>query len=137
VKTLKGNADAGKAAFATCLACHQVGTEGKDLAPALDGSKNRDIHHMLTAIVKPNDAIEGGYRVFRITKTNGRIQEGYMFNQNSNGTTIASMGGSTQYVPVEQISKQRYIDGKSFMISGFGNLPEQSMVDLIAYLKTL
>jgi len=136
-KTMKGNAETGKALFGSCLACHQVGDKGYDFAPALDGSANRDLHHLLTAIVKPNDAMEGGYRIYRITKKDGNIIEGYMYNQNANGTTLGFMGGLKIFIPKEQIKKERFINGHSFMPSSFGKLPEQTMVDLIAYIQTL
>ena len=137
INSLQGNASTGKFAFASCLQCHQAGTSGQNIAPSLDGSKNRDLKHMLTAIVKPNDAIEGGYRVYRIVKQTGLITEGYMYNKTGNGTTIAFMGGSTAFVPKEQILKENHVDGKSFMIPAFGNFSEQQMADLIAYIKTI
>ncbi|MGJ8633082.1 MAG: PVC-type heme-binding CxxCH protein [Luteolibacter sp.] len=136
-KTLTGNPEIGKGLFISCLQCHQAGGEGYELAPALDGSSNRDIEHMLTAIVKPNEAAEGGYLTYRITKKNGRIIDGYMFNTNKNGTTLGFMGGSTRFIPKEQIERERFLRGKSFMPPSFGAFPDQTMVDLISYLRTL
>lgn len=136
-ETLKGNPTVGEGMFNACLACHQAGGKGYDLAPSLDGSSNRELEHLLTAIVKPNDAMEGGYKLYRITKTNGDILEGYMFNTNTNGTTLAFMGGATQFIPKEQIKRERFVNNRSFMPTSFGTLPEQTMVDLITYIKSL
>ncbi|WP_411827767.1 PVC-type heme-binding CxxCH protein [Luteolibacter sp. AS25] len=136
-ETLTGNPAAGEGLFNACLACHQAGGKGHDLAPSLDGSSNRNLDHLLTAIVKPNDAMEGGYRLYRIIKTNGDILEGYMYNSTENGTTIAFMGGATMFVPKEQIKSERFANGRSFMPASFGTLPEQTMVDLLSYIRGL
>ncbi|MEP2774827.1 MAG: HEAT repeat domain-containing protein [Luteolibacter sp.] len=136
-KTLEGNPAVGEGIFSACLACHQAGEKGYELAPALDGSANRELEHLLTAIVKPNDAMEGGYKLYRITMTSGDILEGYMFNSNANGTTLAFMGGATRFIPKEQIKSERFINDRSFMPTSFGTLPEQTMVDLLTYISTL
>jgi len=136
-QTLNGNIETGKQMFSICLQCHEEGGKGFDYAPSLDGSSNRDLNHLINAIVKPNDAIEGGYRLYRITKINGDNLEGYMINQNANGTTLGSMGGSKKFIPKEQIKKERFINGKSFMLSSFDNYTEQQMADLVSYIKTL
>ena len=136
-KTLEGNPAVGEGMFNACLACHQAGGKGHELAPALDGSSNRELDHLLVAIVKPSEAMEGGYKVYRIIKTNGDILEGSMFNTNKNGTTLAYMGGATQFIPKEQIKSEQFVSNRSFMPTSFGSLPEQTMVDLLTYIKTL
>ena len=60
---------AGKVLFQTCLACHQVGKEGQGIAPALDGSANRENEALLTAILDPDAAVESGYSVYRVNKS--------------------------------------------------------------------
>ncbi|MGJ8654932.1 MAG: PVC-type heme-binding CxxCH protein [Akkermansiaceae bacterium] len=137
VEKLKGNPEMGKAMFGSCLQCHQAGDKGLDIAPSLDGGRKRNIEHMLVAIVKPNDAMEGGYRLYRITTKSGDILEGYMYNSNANGTTLAFMGGGKKFIPKEQIKKERFINGQSFMPSMFGDLEGQTMADLISYIKTI
>ena len=135
--TLKGNTETGKATFSACLSCHAVGNEGHDIAPALDGSANRDTDHLLTAIVKPNEAMEGGYRLHRVIKKNGEIIEGLLYEANEFGTTLAYMGGGKVFIPKEQVRNSRPVNGKSFMPTIFGGLPDQTMVDLVSYIKTL
>src|SRR5690606_14766928 len=41
VRKIKGDVARGRQLFNACLLCHRVGDAGQDLAPALDGSKNR------------------------------------------------------------------------------------------------
>ncbi len=136
-KTLKGSVDAGKATFSSCLSCHKVGNSGQDIAPPLDGSAHREVEHLITAIVDPDAAVEGAYGLFRVIRKDGSITEGFLVNRNKKGTTIAMMGGAKLRIAHSEISSQAFVGGRSFMPSVYGSLPEQSMVDLIAFIKTL
>jgi putative heme-binding domain-containing protein len=135
-ETLTGDPVKGKETFAACLMCHRVGDEGLDIAPPLDGSGHRDLEHLLTAIVDPDAAVEGGYNLYQITKKDGSTAEGYLVKKDGNGTTVAMMGGAEIFVSKGDIKKQGF-SGRSFMPANFGNLPAQTMVDLIEYIKTL
>tara|TARA_R110002096_G_scaffold212352_10_gene399856 strand:- start:48 stop:4457 length:4410 start_codon:yes stop_codon:yes gene_type:complete len=132
-----GDPATGKMTFVTCLACHQVGAQGMDIAPPLDGSGHRDLEHLLTAIVDPDAAVEGGYGLYRITKTDGSTLEGYLDKQEALGTTVAMMGGARIFVPQTEIKNEGFVGGRSFMPSAFGQLPEETMADLVAYIATL
>ncbi|MFD2158456.1 PVC-type heme-binding CxxCH protein [Rubritalea tangerina] len=135
-ESLDGDAEKGKATFAACLMCHRVGDEGKDIAPPLDGSGHRDVEHLLTAIVDPDVAVEGGYHLYQVTRKDGATVEGFLVKKDAKGTTVAAMGGGKTFVPKDEIKKQRYT-GRSFMPASFGNLSDQDMVDLLEYIKTL
>ncbi|MDB4300038.1 hypothetical protein N9952_01305 [bacterium] len=91
----------------------------------------------LFAIVDPDAAVEGGYGLYRITKTNGSTMEGYLDKKEALGTTIALMGGSRLFVPQNEIKSEQFVGGRSFMPAMFGQLPEESMADLVAYIATL
>ena len=132
-----GNPDKGKGTFATCLACHQVGNEGQNIAPPLDGSGHRELEALLTAIVDPDAAVEGGYGLFRITKTDGSVVEGFLDKEEALGTTIAVMGGGRIFVPQAEIKKAAFVGGRSFMPPMFGQLPDETIADLVAYIGTL
>ena len=83
----EGDVELGKSLFTgMCLSCHVVGKTGAGFAPALDGSVHRDIKSLLTAILDPDAAIEGGYVLYRIAKKNGDILEGFLQNQAERGT---------------------------------------------------
>ena len=136
VETLKGNPVIGKGFFQSCLACHQVGGKGQEIAPPLDGSATRDMESLLASIVTPNAAVEGGYYLQAVLDQDGDIFQGYLFKQDSQGTTIALMGGEKVFISKSDIRAQTAVSGNSFMPSHFGELPEQLMVDLISYIKT-
>ncbi|MFT5905015.1 MAG: putative heme-binding domain-containing protein [Cryomorphaceae bacterium] len=136
-KKLKGDANAGKLTFQSCMMCHKVGNEGQEIAPVLDGSAHRDTAHLLTAIVDPDQAVEGGYGLYRVTKKDGSSTEGFLVKKDSKGVTTAMMGGSKIFTPVAEIARSSFVGGRSFMPDMFGNLSDQQMVDLLEYIKTL
>jgi len=134
----KGVASQGKILFTTCLLCHQVGDQGQDIAPALDGSAYRDTRALLTAILEPNEAVESGYYVYRVTKKDDSVVEGLMYEKNDKGTTIAFMGGTKIFIPKEDIATEGFLAGRSFMPAGLiEHYSAQQVADLVAYIKSL
>ncbi|MFK5921418.1 MAG: DUF1080 domain-containing protein [Verrucomicrobiota bacterium] len=137
IKDKPGDPVKGKLVFGACLACHKVGSEGLEIAPPLDGSGHRELEHLLTAIVDPDAAVEGGHGLYRISKTDGSTVEGHLEKVEASGTTIAMMGGARFFVPLAEIKKGAFVGGRSFMVPSFGQLPEEMMADLVAYIATL
>lgn len=133
-----GNPDAGKVLFQTCLLCHQVGSQGQTIAPALDGSAKRENEALLTAILNPDAAIESGYAVYRVTKKDGAQVEGYLVNKDNQGTTLAFMGGGKSFIEAGAIKSQGFLGGRSFMVKGLiDNYSDQQVADLLSYIRTL
>src|SRR3546814_6812602 len=58
---------------------------------ALDGSGARDDESLLTAILDPDAAVEGGYALYRVTKKDNGVVEGYLYNKDKKGVTISSI----------------------------------------------
>lgn len=133
-----GSASAGKVLFQTCLLCHKVGNEGKNIAPALDGSANREREALLTAILDPDAAVESGYAIYRVTKKNGSVVEGFLVNKADRGTTLAFMGGSQTFIASTEILNQKFLGGRSFMVKGLiDHFSDKQIADLLAYIRTL
>ena len=135
--TLEGNPSLGEALFQSCLACHKVGEKGYEVAPPLDGSANRDTAHLITAIVNPDEAVEGAYGLYSVVRKDGSVVEGRLVKTTPHGTTIGQAGGIEIFTPSSHIHQQSAVHKRSFMPAGFGDLPDQSMIDLISYIKTL
>ncbi len=134
-----GDAEKGKIIFqSTCLMCHKVGDKGQSIAPALDGSAARENNALLTAILNPDAAVEGGYQVYRVTRNDNSTVEGYMFSKDDRGTTIAFMGGSKVFIEASDIRSQNFIGGRSFMPKGLiDGYTDAQVASLFAYIKTL
>ena len=129
----------GKALFTgLCLSCHLVGSEGAGFAPALDGSAHRDNEALLTAILDPDAAVEGGYALYRISKKDGSVLEGFMQNTDDRGTTLRFMGGGQLFIDAADIQSGRYIGGRSVMPNNLvDGLPDDQFANLLAYIRTL
>ena len=133
-----GNPGNGEKLFQTCLLCHGVGGKGHDYAPALDGSALRDNEALLTAILNPDAAMESSYAVYRLTKKDDSIIEGYLVKKDERGTTIGFMGGSSQFVQGSDIDSEGFLRGRSFMPKGLiDNYSDEQVADLLAYIGTL
>lgn len=95
--TSQGNAIVGKALFTgMCLSCHVVGDEGAGVGPALDGSAQRDITHLLISIIDPDAASESAYILLLTNESSGVITEGLKTRQDRRGTSISHQGGHGQ-----------------------------------------
>lgn len=133
-----GNPIRGKVRFQTCLMCHKVGDTGPGIAPALDGSASRENEALLTAILNPDAAVEGGYALYRVTKKDNSTVEGYLVQKEDRGTTISFMGGTKIFIEMKDIKNQGFLGGRSFMPKGLlENLPDDQVADLLAYIRTL
>ena len=134
-----GNPFKGREIFQqSCLACHKLGEKGQEIAPALDGSGHRDNEALITALLDPNAAIEGGYVLYRVVRKNGNTVEGYLSKKDERGTTIAFMGGSTVFIPKADIKQETFVGGRSFMPAGMlDGLNDERAEDLLAYIRTL
>jgi putative heme-binding domain-containing protein len=137
IPNMKGNKQSGKAIFNSCLACHKVGNQGQSIAPTLDGSANRELEHLITAVVKPDEAIEGVYGLYYVIRKDGLYREGYLVKNSKQGFTIATIGGATEFIPKTNVLSHGSVHNKSFMPTGFGEMSAQAMTDLVAYIKTL
>ena len=133
-----GNPNEGKMLFQTCLLCHQVGSKGQNIAPALDGSASRDYEAIITAILNPDAAVESSYAVYRVKKKDGQSLEGYLVNKDTRGTTLAFMGGSKVFIDAGSIQNQGFLGGRSFMAKGLiDNYTDKQVADLLSYIRTL
>ena len=134
----KGDPAKGKILFGTCLLCHRVGDQGFDIAPALDGSAKREREALLTAILYPDAAVEGGYQAYRITKKDDTTLEGYLKKDDGAGVTLAFMGGATVFIPTAEIASKGFVGGRSFMPKGLIDAyTDQQVADLLAFIQTL
>ncbi len=120
-----------------CLTCHSIGGKGVGFSPPLDGSANRDLDGMITAIVDPNAAIENVFRSFRIETKDGTIQEGFNRGENRAAITLLSMGGARQVVPIKSIKSAGYIEGKSVMPDLSGGMTPEQIAGIVAYLRSV
>lgn len=134
---LTGDVKTGQALFQSCLACHQVGENGVKVGPPLDGSANRDLEHLITAIVDPDAAVEGAYGLYYVAQHDGKVLEGMPKRKTPRGTTLISAGGAETFIPKHLIRSEGSFGKSSFMPKSFGSFSDQMMTDLVSYIMTL
>lgn len=133
-----GDAKKGEMLFQTCLMCHRVGNKGQSIAPALDGSANRENSALLTALLNPDAAMEEGFMLYRVSKNDYTSIEGYLSGKDAKGTTLAVMGGNKIFTPRADIKDESFVWGRSFMPQGLiDNYSDEQVADLLAYIRTL
>lgn len=133
-----GSASNGKELFTiVCLACHQQGGKGGQIAPALDGLANTGVDAILRNVLTPNAAMEGGYRKYRIETKDGELVEGLLVSEERDAIVIRQQGAPDQRMPRANVKRAGFTN-TSIMPEGLleGMQPAQ-VSDLFAYLKSL
>ncbi|MCW1924190.1 ThuA domain-containing protein [Luteolibacter arcticus] len=129
-----GNAEVGKALYASCASCHKYRDEGALIGPVLEGMGVHGIETLLTHIVDPNREVEPSYHVWNITTTDGRSVSGFVSRETAGSLFVKNAAGETE-VPRDSIAN-RVNTGKSLMPEGFEGIGAEALRDLVAYLRS-
>lgn len=132
-----GDPAQGKLHFtARCAACHDGAKGG--FAPPLGGGAHRTPLEVLTAILKPDEAVEGIFHTYKVIKNDGTTVEGFRSGLGHQDLTLTFMGGGRLTIPFAEIKKAGYLNGKSVMPQTMADdMSDQDFLDLICYLQTL
>lgn len=138
---LQGNVETGRTVFfgkGTCGNCHVVGTEGKEVGPALTeiGAKlSRDA--MFVSILDPSAAVSHNFETFVVETIDGEILQGIKVSETAELIVLKLADGQVREVPTEFVDlfqKQEV----SLMPTGLQkNLTVDELVSLVDYLSTL
>ena len=120
-----------------CLTCHALGGKGIGFAPPLDGSSNRDLEGLITAIVHPNAAMENVFRSFRVVTKKGATSEGFKLGETRRELSLQLMGGATQKFATKDIQSAGFIEGRSVMPDITGGMSVEQIAQIVAYLRSL
>ena len=121
-----------------CAGCHSIHGEGGVSAPDLaDIGAQRSAAYLRESLVDPQAAVPEGYLLVTVTTKNGQNIRGVRVNEDSFSIQVRDDSGRSHSLwktDVAQIDKQR---GKSPMPSFKGQLSEDELTDLVAYLASL
>lgn len=134
----RGNAERGQTLFSTiCLACHQQGGKGGQIAPALDGVGNTGVEAILRNVLTPSAAMESAYRTYRVVLKNGNVNEGFLADEDAASVVLRTPGAEDRRLAKSEIKSAGYLR-RSLMPDGLlEGMPPGSVSDLFAYLKGL
>lgn len=122
----------------TCIKCHQVGAEGKEVGPDLSeiGSKlTREA--MYVAILDPSAGISHNYETFQAILANGTAFSGVKISETDDSVTLKSAEAIERTIPREEID-EIYKQKVSLMPADLQKtMSVEQLVDVVEYLTTL
>ncbi len=135
------NYDLGKELFkfSNCLACHKMGSEGRELGPDLTKTeeKKNTLEHILMSLVKPSKDIDKKYQSNTFVLASGKVVTGMILEENDDFVKLL-VDPLAKADPL--VIKQDDIDDQaasnvSIMPEALLNkLTKEEILDLIAYV---
>jgi len=136
VLKLKGNAEAGKAAFAkACIACHKLGDQGIEIGPNLISITDKKPASLLTSILDPSGSIDARYSTYVAELKDGRAILGILVGETATNITLHDQANQKHNLLRSDI-KSLTSTGRSMMPDGLeAALSHQELADIISYVR--
>lgn len=130
--------DKGKTLFSVyCAICHQVGDEGRNIGPQLDGIGNRGAYALAEKILDPNRNITRAFQMYNITLKDGSVKSGLLRREEGEVVVLANAAGQEFSIEKSEIAEQKP-SAYTLMPDTFREaIPEEDFKDLLAYLLSL
>jgi len=120
-----------------CLVCHTQAGKGGKIGPALDGMGHHGVEAFLRNVLTPSAAMEGGYRNFRVLTRDGRILNGLLVSQGTDGVVIRAPNTADQKIPQAEIDRAEFTSVSIMPERQLEGMLPQQVSDLIHYVMTL
>jgi len=137
---LQGDAGRGRQVYfsrGTCINCHQVGTEGKEVGPNLSeiGSKLAPAA-MYESILFPSAGISHNYEQYEVTTEDGISAIGLLVEKTAESIKLKNAEGIVLTHPAAG-SELRRLEVSLMPADLQKNMSAQDLADLVAYMATL
>lgn len=138
---MTGDATNGKALFenkGTCIKCHIVNGEGKEVGPNLSeiGSKlSRDAFYL--SILDPSAGISFNYETSQIVTTAGQVLSGIITSDTAESVTFKTPEAIVRTVPRDEIEEIVKLKISLMPADLQKQLTAQDLVDIVEFLSTL
>jgi putative heme-binding domain-containing protein len=138
---LKGDSVAGKAVFnkiGTCIKCHKVGADGKDVGPSLSeiGSKLSK-EALFVSILDPSAGVSHNYETYSIALDSGNVLSGILVSRSDEEVVVRNAEGIDRVIAVVEID-EIIKTGVSLMPADLQKvMTVQELVNVVAYLTQL
>ena len=137
IAALKGDAVRGKATAAVCLGCHRLGDQGVDYGPNLTTyGKQQSVETVVLGIARPSAEISHGFEGVRLTTTDGVVVHGIVLSD-ADPIMLKCVGGVVQTIPKAKVKELAPLKRSLMLYPSQMGLTDQSVADLVAYLRTL
>lgn len=135
VLKLTGNAKNGAQLATRCVMCHQLGGQGVEFGPALDGwGRSQPTEIIAQAIMEPGKDIAHGFEGHEINTKDGITIHGMVLSE-GDILIVRSMGGTTQFVPKSRVKNRRKLDQSLMLGAAQLGLSAQDVADITAFLR--
>jgi putative membrane-bound dehydrogenase-like protein len=134
--TMAGDVTRGQKVFANnCATCHKLAGVGNEIGPNLQSVAGWPADALVTAMLDPSRSAEPRYLAFNCTLDSGEVVYGIVLREAPAGVTMKTLDGQEKTIPRRQI-KNLECTNRSLMPDGLEQaVDQQSMADVIAYLK--
>jgi putative membrane-bound dehydrogenase-like protein len=132
----KGTVEAGKLVFKNqCAKCHMHNGEGAKIGPDLSGVAVHSKEHMLIDILDPSRSVEGNFRVWKVTTSDGKSFNGLLASETKTSVEIIDAEAKKHVIQREDIENLQ-ASTKSLMPEGFEKQikSKQELIDLLEFL---
>ena len=135
VNASSGDATSGKELFKkSCLICHQIAGEGKQVGPNLDGIANRGLDRVLEDVLAPNRNVDVAFRTTTVVTNEGKAYSGLLKELEGNRVSIIDSQAKETILQSDVIEERRAAT-TSPMPSNVGEtFSESQLRDLVTYL---
>jgi putative heme-binding domain-containing protein len=141
-KSMQADPAAGKFVFesgqGSCIACHKIGDKGRAIGPDLSHiGAIRTERDLVESILFPSNTLARDYEAHILETRNGESLTCVIKSHTAEGLLVADAAGVEKNIPHTSIISDTTLT-QSLMPMGLDlTLPEKSLLDLVAYLRSL
>jgi putative membrane-bound dehydrogenase-like protein len=135
ITKVAGDAEAGKTVYKNqCAKCHVHSGEGTRIGPDLTGMAVHPKSELLVNILDPSRAVEGNFRVYTVTSTDGTVLTGLLASESRTAIEIFDAEGKKHTLLREDVEDLK-AGTKSLMPDGFEKqVSQKDLGDLLEFL---
>ena len=135
IQQMAGNVENGKELFKkNCQICHQLGGEGKQVGPNLDGIGNRGLDRVLEDVLIPSRNVDVAFRTTTVVTDKGKAYSGLLKELEGNRISIVDSQAKETILQTD-IIEERQASANSPMPSNVGEtFNEGQFRDLVSFL---
>ncbi len=137
-----GDADKGREQYLNnaavyCQRCHQVGGQGGEVGPKLDGiGTKHPREYLLESITHPNAKIAEGYQSVILTLADGRSVSGVLRSKSAKEYTLVTIDNKVLTVPRDDVDGEKP-DQSAMPADLVKKLSKRELRDLVEFLASL